>query len=35
VQPLMNTGIHGVAVSSVINLADDKPKVISSFLELL
>ena len=35
VQPLMNTGIHGVAVSSVINLADDKAKVISSFLELL
>lgn len=35
VQPLMSTGIHGVAVSSVINLADDKPKVISSFLELL
>lgn len=35
VQPLMNTGVHGVAVSSVINLADDKPKVISSFLELL
>jgi thiamine-phosphate pyrophosphorylase len=35
VQPLMNTGVHGVAVSSVINLADDKTKVISSFLELL
>ena len=35
VQPLMNTGVHGVAVSSVINLADDKAKVISSFLELL
>jgi thiamine-phosphate pyrophosphorylase len=35
VQPLMNTGIHGMAVSSVINLADDKAKVISSFLELL
>jgi len=35
VQPLMNTGVHGVAVSSVINLADDKVKVISSFLELL
>jgi len=35
VQPLMSTGIHGVAVSSVINLADDKAKVISSFLELL
>ncbi len=35
VQPLMNTGIHGVAVSSVINLADDKAKVISSFMELL
>ena len=35
VQPLMNTGVYGIAVSSVINLAEDKAKVISSFLELL
>ncbi|MBP8192248.1 MAG: thiamine phosphate synthase [Chitinophagales bacterium] len=35
VKSLMNTGIHGIAVSSVINLAEDKAKVISSFLELL
>ena len=35
VKSLMNTGIHGIAVSSVINLAEDKAKVISSFLELV
>ena len=35
VQPLMNTGVYGIAVSSAINLAEDKAKVISSFLELL
>jgi thiamine-phosphate pyrophosphorylase len=35
VQPLMNTGVYGIAVSSAINLADNKPKVINAFLELL
>ena len=35
VKPIMNTGVYGVAVSSVINLADNKPKVINAFLELL
>lgn len=33
VKPLMNTGIYGVAVSSAINLADDKEKIIREFLE--
>ncbi|MBK9794320.1 MAG: thiamine phosphate synthase [Sphingobacteriales bacterium] len=35
VKSLMNTGVYGIAVSSVINLAEDKAKVINSFLELL
>lgn len=35
VQPIMNTGVYGIAVSSAINLAEDKAKVISSFLELV
>lgn len=35
VQILMNTGVYGIAVSSAINLAENKAKVISSFLELL
>lgn len=32
---LMETGIHGVAVSSAINLAEDKAEVINRFLLLL
>jgi thiamine-phosphate pyrophosphorylase len=32
VQPLLQTGIHGVAVSSAINLANDKPAAVRKFL---
>lgn len=35
VTPLFHTGIYGVAVSSAINLSDDKDKIITSFLHLL
>lgn len=33
VQPLMQTGIHGIAVSSAINLAQDRPAAIRGFLD--
>lgn len=33
VKPLLEAGVHGVAVSSAINLAADKPAVIRSFLD--
>ncbi len=35
VTPLFHTGIYGVAVSSAINLSDDKDKTITTFLHLL
>ena len=33
VRPLLEAGVHGVAVSSAINLAADKPAAIRSFLD--
>lgn len=35
VKPLMNTGIHGIAVSSAINLSTKKEETISAFLKHL
>ena len=35
IEPLMQTGIHGVAVSSAINLAEDKSGMVKSFLNAL
>ncbi|MFN8237253.1 MAG: thiamine phosphate synthase [Chitinophagales bacterium] len=35
VSPLLQTGVYGVAVSSAINLSNDKEKTITSFLHLL
>lgn len=32
---LMNTGVYGIAVSSAINLSDNKEKVIKEFLSLV
>ena len=33
IQPLLQTGVYGVAVSSAINLAQNKPAVIAGFLK--
>ena len=35
VKPLINTGIYGIAVSSAINLSDQKEKTIQEFIQLL
>ncbi|MFN8260624.1 MAG: thiamine phosphate synthase [Chitinophagales bacterium] len=35
VEALMNTGIYGIAVSSAINLALDRPEAINAFLRLV
>lgn len=35
VTPLLHTGIYGIAVSSAINLSDDKEKSIATFLNLV
>lgn len=35
VKPLINTGVYGVAVSSVVNLSEQKEKIIEAFLKEL
>ena len=35
VKPLMNTGVYGIAVSSAINLSDNKDKIIKEFISLV
>ena len=35
VEALINTGVYGIAVSSAINLAEDKEKIIRKFLEFM
>lgn len=35
VQPLLNTGVYGIAVSSAINLSENKQEIIKEFLSLV
>jgi thiamine monophosphate synthase len=35
VKPLINTGIYGIAVSSAINLSNEKEKTIKEFIQLV
>ena len=35
VKPLINTGVYGVAVSSAINLSENKEAAIKSFIDLV
>ncbi|MFN8296157.1 MAG: thiamine phosphate synthase [Chitinophagales bacterium] len=35
VQPLLNTGVYGIAVSSAINLSENKQEVIKEFISLV